>query len=74
MYGKIKGFLQKELNEIKKAGAKIVFAKDAIVLWTPRKNLKEAFIMFFRFIIIPGIIRTRRTSPFMFLFMPINTT
>jgi glycosyltransferase involved in cell wall biosynthesis len=36
-------------NKLKESGAKIVFAKDAVVSWTPRKNLKEAFIMFFRF-------------------------
>jgi glycosyltransferase involved in cell wall biosynthesis len=36
-------------KELKEAEAKIVFCKDAIVNWIPRKNLKEAFIMFFRF-------------------------
>ena len=36
-------------NRLKNNGAKIVFAKNAIVNWYPRKNLKEAFIMFFRF-------------------------
>lgn len=36
-------------KKLKKISANIVFAKDAIVYWMPRKNLKQAFIMFFRF-------------------------
>lgn len=36
-------------NRLKNSGARIVFAKDAVVGWYPRKNIKEAFIMFFRF-------------------------
>ena len=36
-------------NKLKDAGAKIVFAKDAIVNWIPRSTFKEAFVMFFRF-------------------------
>lgn len=36
-------------NKLKEINAKIVFAKDAIVNWIPRKNLKQAFVMFFRF-------------------------
>ncbi len=36
-------------NKLKEIGAKIVFKKNAFVNWIPRKNLKEAFIMFFRF-------------------------
>lgn len=36
-------------KKLKNIGAHIVFARDAIVYWMPRKNLKEAFIMFFRF-------------------------
>lgn len=36
-------------KRLKKIGAKIVFAKNAIVYWLPRKNLKEAFLMFHRF-------------------------
>lgn len=36
-------------KELKKREVKIVFKKNAIVYWLPRKNLKEAFIMFFRF-------------------------
>ena len=36
-------------RKLKEKGAKIVFAKDAIVYWTPRNSFKEACIMFFRF-------------------------
>ena len=36
-------------KKLKQIGANIVFAKDAIVYWQPRKNLLEAFVMFFRF-------------------------
>lgn len=36
-------------QKLKKANVKIVFNKDAIIHWMPRKNIKEAFIMFFRF-------------------------
>lgn len=36
----------KKLKEIK---AKIVFNKNAIVYWLPKKNLKEAWIAFYRF-------------------------
>lgn len=36
-------------KKLEKNKSKIVFAKDAVVYWIPRKNLKEAFIMFFRF-------------------------
>src|SRR3990167_9709391 len=36
-------------KRLKKVGANIKFAKDAIVYWRPRKNIKEAFIMFYRF-------------------------
>lgn len=36
-------------KRLEKINAKIVFAKSAIVYWIPRKNIKEAFIMFFRF-------------------------
>lgn len=34
---------------LRQQGFNIVFAKDAIVYWIPRKNLKDACIMFFRF-------------------------
>lgn len=36
-------------NKLREINAKIVFAKDAIVNWIPRKSLKQAFTMFFRF-------------------------
>jgi len=36
-------------RNLKKIKAKIVFEKKAIAYWIPRKNLKEALIMFFRF-------------------------
>lgn len=36
-------------NKLKAAGVKMVFAKKAIVNWIPRNNLKQAFVMFFRF-------------------------
>jgi len=36
-------------NKIKKLGFKIKFVQDAVVNWIPRKNIKQAFIMFFRF-------------------------
>lgn len=36
-------------KELKRIGANIVFAKNAVVYWIPRSNLTEAFIMFFRF-------------------------
>lgn len=36
-------------NKIKSKGYKIKFEKDAIVYWSPRKNLIDSFAMFFRF-------------------------
>lgn len=36
-------------NKLKDKSAKIVFAKKAIVKWIPRKNILQAFKMFFRF-------------------------
>lgn len=36
-------------NKLKSNGFKIIFSKSAIVYWIPRENLKDAFIMFFRF-------------------------
>lgn len=36
-------------NKLREIGAKIFFQKDAIVNWIPRSNLKQSFIMFFRF-------------------------
>jgi glycosyltransferase involved in cell wall biosynthesis len=36
-------------HKLKSIKAGIFFSQDAIVDWQPRKNLKQAFIMFFRF-------------------------
>ncbi len=36
-------------KKLKKINANIFFAKNAIVNWIPRKNIKESFIMFYRF-------------------------
>ena len=36
-------------NKLKEIKAKIVFKQNAIANWVPRKNLKDIFIMFFRF-------------------------
>lgn len=36
-------------KRLKKLGAKIVFKKNAIVHYLPRKNIIEAFLMFFKF-------------------------
>lgn len=36
-------------NVIKKNKIKIFFAKNAIAYWLPRKNIHEAFVMFYRF-------------------------
>ena len=36
-------------HKLKNTNAKIVFEKKALVYWIPRKNLEEAFVMFFRF-------------------------
>lgn len=57
IFRKVGGFPQKfSYNEdyvfakmLKKRNAKIVFKKSAIVYWKPRENLKDAFIMFYRF-------------------------
>lgn len=49
-------------NRLKKAGIKIGFAKDAIVGWYPRKNLKSAAWMFLKFAvsdIYAGIMRPK---------------
>lgn len=65
-------------NRLKEIGAKMVLAKDAISNWTPRDNLKEAFIMFFRFALgdsEAGILRPKvlllfaRYSIFLLLFI-----
>ncbi|EKD85743.1 MAG: sugar transferase related protein, partial [uncultured bacterium] len=57
IWKKVGGFDEKLSNnedyvfarKLKKIGAKILFAKDAVVFWKPRKNLKDAFVMFYRF-------------------------
>ncbi len=36
-------------KRLKKGGVRIVFRKNAIAYWIPRKNIFEAFFMFFRF-------------------------
>lgn len=36
-------------RKLRKYGANIIFKKNAIVYFFPRKNIKEAFLMFFRF-------------------------
>lgn len=49
-------------NKLKKIGAKIYFAKDALVNWIPRNNLRSAFVMFYRFAlgdIEAGILRSK---------------
>ena len=57
VWGKAGGFPEKYSHnedyvfarKLRQVGAKIVFAKDALVYWMPRKNLQQAFTMFFRF-------------------------
>lgn len=39
---------------LKKSGVKFTFARDAVVVWQPRKNLKSAAWMFLRFAIGDG--------------------
>lgn len=63
-------------NKLKEKKVKMVFAKDAIVNWIPRTNLKKAFIMFFRFAlgdIEAGIIRSKVllifTRYFLFIYL-----
>ncbi len=49
-------------NKLKKINAKIFFEKNAFVYWIPRKNLKEAYFMFYRFAqgdIESGILRPK---------------
>ncbi|HVZ67711.1 MAG TPA: glycosyltransferase family 39 protein, partial [Patescibacteria group bacterium] len=36
-------------NKIQKEGLNIEFTKNAVVYWIPRNNLKQAFVMFYRF-------------------------
>jgi glycosyltransferase involved in cell wall biosynthesis len=57
IWKKVGGFPEKFSNNedyvfakrLKKNNAKIIFEKRAIVYWVPRNNLKDAFIMFYRF-------------------------
>src|SRR3989344_2945020 len=49
-------------NKLKANNTKMMFVKDAISNWVPRKNLRDAFIMFFRFAygdVESGVIRDR---------------
>lgn len=49
-------------NKLKEIGAKIVFAKKAVVYWIPRDNFKQAFTMFSRFAygdVESGIVRPK---------------
>lgn len=49
-------------KSLKKAGAKTIFEKKAIVYWIPRKNIFEAFWMFYKFSfgdVQAGIIRPK---------------
>ncbi|PIR79715.1 MAG: hypothetical protein COU25_03825 [Candidatus Levybacteria bacterium CG10_big_fil_rev_8_21_14_0_10_35_13] len=70
VWEKLKGFDEKLshnedyafANKVKKAGFTIRFEKKAIVYWFPRKNLLQAFKMFFRFSYgdaESGILRTK---------------
>lgn len=52
-------------RKLKKINAKIVFEKDAVTYWIPRRNLKEAFAMFFRF--AKGDAESRAFRPKVFL-------
>jgi hypothetical protein len=36
-------------KQLKKAGTKIVFQKNAVVNWVPGNNFNQAFVMFYRF-------------------------
>jgi glycosyltransferase involved in cell wall biosynthesis len=57
IWGKVGGFAEKFRNNedyvfarrLRTAGAVIVFEKKAIVYWMPRNNIRESFIMFYRF-------------------------
>jgi glycosyltransferase involved in cell wall biosynthesis len=57
IWEKVKGFPEEFSNNedyvfakrLKKINANILFEKKAIVNWIPRANLKESFIMFYRF-------------------------
>ncbi len=49
-------------KKLKKIGAKIIFSKNAIVNYLPRKNIKEAFFMFLRFAYGDGEARIGRNK------------
>lgn len=49
-------------RKLKQMGVKMVFVRKAVVAWLPRKNIKQAFIMFYRFAlgdIEAGIVRPK---------------
>jgi glycosyltransferase involved in cell wall biosynthesis len=48
-------------KRLRKNGVRMVFEKRAIVYWTPRSNLKDAFVMFYRF--AKGDIESRICRP-----------
>lgn len=53
-------------RRIKELGYKIVFVKDAIVKWEPRRSLGEAFLMFLKFSLGDAHAGTiRKTLPFL---------
>lgn len=62
VWDKIGGFDEKLSNnedyafskKLKKINVNMVFANDAFVNWIPRKNIKESFIMFYRFALGDG--------------------
>lgn len=54
-------------NKLKEKNATIVFAKDAIVYWLPRKTFKEAFVMFFRFALGDAEAKLWRTNVLLLL-------
>ena len=49
-------------RKLRETGAKIHFAKDAIVYWIPRKTFKEAFVMMFRFALGDGEAKILRSK------------
>ncbi len=55
-------------KKLKKDGAKIFFAKNAIARWIPRSNVRQSFVMFFRFAygdVQAGILRGKVVLLFM---------
>lgn len=70
IWKKIRGFDEKYSHnedyvfarKLRNIKANIVFSKDALVNWVPRKNIKQSFIMFYRFAygdVEAGIIRPK---------------